>query len=52
MRIQRFNYEKELFVKLKVLSEEDPKITLQIAKFVTGKKNILELARAGNASLR
>jgi len=52
MRIARFNYEQEMFVKLKVLSEEDPKITLQIAKFATGKKNILELARAGNANLR
>lgn len=33
MRIKRFNVERENFKRLSILAEEDPKITLQLAKF-------------------
>lgn len=49
MRIARFTYEQDMFVKLKILAEEDPKITLQVAKFHTNKKDILALAKDADA---
>lgn len=33
MRVARFNKERENFKKLSILAEEDPKITLQLARF-------------------